>query len=463
MASERVEEDSIGKVHVPSNAYYGSFTLRASQNFKISGIRASPEFISAYSIIKRSAALANLRAGKLDKKIAGAIVKACDEIISGKLSDQFIVDIFQAGAGTSTNMNVNEVIANRALEILGKKKGDYSLVHPNDHVNMSQSTNDTYPACIRISSYLAIHSKLIPALTRLHRSLDAKAKEFSGVVKLGRTHLQDAVPITLGQEFSGYASSIARQLLELERASQGLLELPIGGTATGSGINAPEKFAELAIAEIKKSTGKNFKKCENIFGTMQNRSEELEMSSALRGTAVALSKIANDLRLLGSGPRAGFGELILPEVQPGSSIMPGKINPSVPEMVNMVCFQVIGNDEAILQAASAGQLEINVFMPLIASDLLFSINILASAVSTLERLCIHGITANVKTISKHLEENLSLATALTPYIGYEKAAQIANRAHKEGRSIKEICIEMRLLKKEELDRILDHRRLAGIK
>ncbi|MDE1825407.1 MAG: aspartate ammonia-lyase [Candidatus Micrarchaeota archaeon] len=463
MASERVEEDSIGKVRVPHDAYYGSFTVRASQNFKISGIKPSAEFISAYSIIKKSAALANLRAGRLDKKIAGAIARACDEIASGKLYDQFIVDVFQAGAGTSTNMNLNEVLANRALELLGKKKGDYSVIHPNDHVNMSQSTNDTYPSCIRISSYLAMHSKLIPALARLHKSLDTKAKEFSGVVKLGRTHLQDAVPMTLGQEFSGYAASIAHEITRLESSAEGLLELPIGGTAIGSGINAPEKFADMAIAEIRKSTGKNFKKCESIFKAMQSRSEELETSSALRGVAVAVSKIANDLRLLGSGPRAGFGELILPEVQPGSSIMPGKINPSVPEMVNMVCFQVIGCDQAILQAAGSGQLEINVFMPLISYNLLFSIDILANAVSTLERLCIRGILANIKEISRHLEENLSLATALTPYIGYEKAVQVAKRAHSEGRSVKEICVEMRLFRKEELDRILDYRKLAGIK
>ncbi|MDE1851006.1 MAG: aspartate ammonia-lyase [Candidatus Micrarchaeota archaeon] len=457
----RREHDSLGKIDVPSDAYYGAFTARAIKNFQISGIMVSTEFISAYAIIKRSAALSNMRCGKLDRRTGNAIVRACDDVIAGKFGKQFMTDVFQAGAGTSTNMNLNEVIANRAIEILGGKKGDYEKVHPNDHVNMSQSSNDTYPSCIRVSSYLAIHSKLIPALSRLQKSLDAKSKEFSGIVKMGRTHLQDAVPVRLGQEFSGYSSSIRHEISAIERVSRGLLELPIGGTATGTRINAPEKFPSFAISEINKYTRQKFREPKSMFGCMQSRSEELDVSASLRNAAVAISKIANDLRLMGSGPRAGIGELLLPEVQPGSSIMPGKVNPSIPEMVNMVCFQVIGNDSAILQAASAGQLEINVFTPLIAYDLLFSIGILSNAASTLEKLCVRGIKPNIREIGRHLGDNLSLATALTPYIGYAKAAKVAKRAYLEGKTIRAVCLEMGLLDGEKLDEILDQGKLAG--
>ncbi len=456
----RKERDVLGTVKVPADAYYGSETERALENFQISGIAVSKDLIRAYATIKRSAALANLGAGKLDEKRAHAIVKACDQVIAGKFDDQFSMDVFQAGAGTSTNMNVNEVVANAAIVMLGGRKGDYRIVHPNDHVNMSQSTNDTYPSVMDISAYLALHKKLLPALRFLQRELERKSREFSHIVKIGRTHLQDAVPMTLGEEFHGYAGVVWRSISLLEESGKVLLELPLGGTALGTGMNAGPKYERLVIKHLNAYTGCSFRSARNKFMAQSTRGEILSISGSLKQTAVSLNKIASDFRLLASGPRAGFAELLLPEIQPGSSIMPGKVNPSIAEMLGMACFQVMGNDTAITEAANAGQLELNVFMPVMAFDLLFSIDILSSAVNAFTKRCVVGVKANTDRIQGMLDENLSLATALSPYIGYAKAAKVARIAYHKGKTVKEICLELRIMDRKKLDEILDSSRLV---
>ncbi len=450
----RIENDALGKIRVPAGAYYGSETERAKNNFRISGMHMQEEFISAYAMLKKAVAITNLKLGKLDSKIGNAIVKASDEVIKGKLQEQFVVDVFQAGAGTSVNMNLNEVIANRALEILGRKKGDYSIIHPNDHVNMSQSTNDTFHCAIHISADIAIKNELLPSLSHLSKELKKKANEFSKIVKIGRTHLQDAVPITLGDEFSGYYGLIDEMIDNINFGFKSMQKIPIGGTAVGTGINTPKGYAKNAAKEISDISGIRFYPEKNIFSGMQNQKEELLMSGMLRSTAISLNKISNDIRLLGSGPRAGIREIILPPVQPGSSIMPGKINPSMAEMLNMVCFQSLGNCTAIDEAANAGQLELNVFMPIIAFNLLFTIRILSNGINSFTQKCVSGITPNKEKMAENLERNLSLATALSPYIGYAKAAEMANKAYKENRTIKEVCIDEGILDKKSLDRIL---------
>ncbi len=449
----RKERDVLGVVKVPYDAYYGSETARAVENFRISGLRIQDEFIKAYALLKLCAAKANMGTGSLDARKGAAIVKACGDILKGRLDD-FPIDIFQAGGGTSTNMNLNEVIANKAIELLGGHKGEYRLVHPNDHVNMSQSSNDTYPTAICIASYLAVEERLIPSLERLLHALNGRIRAFSGIVKIGRTHLQDAVPITLGQEFSGYAGSIEAALERIRSAQRLLLEIPIGGTAVGTGINAAKGYSQGFVKELNAATGARFRLSKRVFALMQNRSAELSLSDAITEAAVALGKIANDLRLLASGPRAGLGDILLPEVQPGSSIMPGKINPSIPEMLNMVCFQCIGNGTTVREAVSAGQLELNVFEPLIAYNLLFSIGILSNAASTFGERCVKGIKANKARILKSLEMDLSIATALNPYIGYSKAAEIARKAYRENKSVKEVCLELRIMEPEKLELIL---------
>ncbi len=456
----RREWDILGSVNVPSDAYYGSETQRAVNNFPISGLRMQKDFIRAYVYIKKAATEANMKSRKLDPKKGRAIIRACDEILAGKLENQFVVDVFQAGAGTSTNMNVNEVIANRAIELLKGRKGNYKLVHPNDDVNMSQSTNDTFHSTIRIATYFALKKKLIPALAALERALKKKSAKFARIVKTGRTHLQDAVPITLGQEFSAYASVAERSRKAMEQAAEGLLEIPVGGTAVGTGINTVANFDNEMLKALNKGTRAKFRKSRNIFYAMQNQIDEMALGDVLEETAVGLGKIANDLRLLSSGPRAGINEISLPQVQPGSSIMPGKINPSIPEMVNMVCFQVIGNSTAVSEAANAGQLELNVFMPLIAFNLLFSIEILSNAVNVFERKCVNGIRANLGTINKNLYDNLALATALSPYIGYARASQVAKKAYEEDKSVKEVSLQMGILDKKKLDQILNPKRLV---
>src|SRR3989344_4414244 len=458
----RIEKDPLGEVKVPKDAYYGSWTQRAKENFQISGRRMPERFIKAYVVVKRSAALANMKIGKLDKKIGNAIVKACDELLSGKLMDQFVVDIFQAGAGTSVNMNVNEVLANRAIEILGGKKGDYKIVHPNDHVNMSQSTNDTFHTTTHIATYLAIDKELMPALNNLQKAFQDKAEEFKNIIKIGRTHLQEAAPVTLGFEFGAYGSAIGHSIKRVNSVNEALLELGIGGTAVGSSLNAGPEYVEAVLDELRRFTGVNWGKSKNFYNANQNQNVEDEISAAIKATEVAISKICSDLRLLTSGPRTGFGEIILPAVQPGSSAMPGKINPSMPEIVNMVCFQIIGNDAAVTEAAQAGQLELNVFMPVVANNLIYSTEILTNAVNTLVEKCIKGIKANEKRIKENLERNLSLSTALVPYIGYSKASEVAKKAYAEDKTIRQVCIEMKLFKEKELDKILDMRKMVGL-
>ncbi len=450
----RKETDVLGTVEVPENAYYGSETERAVENFRISGLRIQEGFISAYALLKRAAAEANMKAGSLDKKKGRMIVRSADEVMSGKLRDQFVIDVFQAGAGTSTNMNVNEVIANRAIELLGGKKGEYEIVHPNDHVNMSQSTNDTYHTVMRIAAHTSAKN-LLHAMWKLSSRLGEKALVFRDIIKVGRTHLQDAVPMKLGQEFSGYNGMVIEAIETLEHAMDALLEVPIGGTALGTGMNASRGYKEDILKEIRKGTGEKFRASRHIFADMQGQVAELRLNGALETIAISVNKIANDFRILGSGPRAGIGELLLPEVQPGSSIMPGKINPSMAEMLNMVCFQVLGNCATVKEAANAGQLELNVFMPVIAYNLLFSMGILTNGITAFSEKCVRGVKAEHETIRRHLEMDLSMATALAPHIGYSKAAKIARKAYEEGKSVKEVCIIMKIMDRETLDRILD--------
>jgi aspartate ammonia-lyase len=456
----RTENDVLGKVKIESTAYYGSETQRASENFRISGIRIQSTFIKKYLVLKRSAALANLQCGNLDKKRANAIAMSCDLILSGRLMEQFVVDVFQAGAGTSVNMNVNEVIANCAIEMLGGRKGNYGIIHPNDHVNMSQSTNDTFHTVTRMSANNEVKKSLIPSLQKLSSLLGKKSKELVDTVKIGRTHLQDAVPMTFGQEFSGYAESVNYCIKELASARKALMEVPLGGTAIGTGINSSKCYASSAIKEINRFEHERYKAAKNRFAAMQNEYAELICSNALKDTAITLNKIANDFRLLASGPSAGLAELSLPAVQPGSSIMPGKINPSMAEMLNMVCFQVLGNSTVVDRAADSGQLELNVFMPVIAFNLLFSIEILSNAVSVFADKCVKGIKIDRERARYFAETSAELATALSPYIGYAKAADIVREAAAKKRSIIDVCLKRKIMDEKELKRILDPKKLA---
>lgn len=451
----RVEKDSLGEVRVPLDAYYGAQTQRARENFPISGLRLQPPFIRAQGVVKRAAALANTKLGKLDKRKGEAIAKAAQEVIEGKFNDEFVVDVYQMGAGTSQNMNANEVIANRAIELLGGKKGDYSLVHPNDHVNMAQSTNDTMHVAMNIAALLMVEEELLPALKSLHMALREKQGEFEDIVKIGRTHLQDAVPITLGQEFSGYASAMEKAINRVKRAREALKELNIGGTAVGTGLNAPKRFSELAVEEINVITGMDFRPADNFFEMGQNTLEALELSAELRYLALVLGKIASDIRLLSSGPRAGLGEIVLPAVQPGSSIMPGKVNPSMAEMLNMVCHQVIGNDAAVVSAVNGAQLELNVNMPVIAYNILNSIEILSKAVRAFTDRCVTGIKADKERCRELAEKSTALVTALSPRIGYDEAAKLAREAYVRGKKIKELVVEKGILSEEEAGKLLD--------
>ncbi len=456
----RTEKDPLGEVQIPAGAYYGAQTKRALDNFPISGIRFQRRFIRALGIIKLSAAKANVELGLLDRKKGEAIAKAAQEVFEGKLDDQFPLDIFQTGSGTSTNMNANEVIANRAIEILGGKRGDKSLVHPNDHVNMCQSSNDVFPTAIHIAALEAIETLLIPALRSLRRALDAKAKEFKDVVKASRTHLQDAIPITLGQEFSGYAAMISNGIRRLDKVKESLSEVPLGGTAVGTGLNAHPKFAETALKHVKEITKLSFKKARNTFEAMQSKDSTVEASGAIRTVAVSLMKIANDLRLLSSGPFTGLGEIELPAVQPGSSIMPGKVNPVIPEAVNMVAAQIFGNDVTITIAGQSGQLELNIMMPVLAYNLIQSIELESNAARVLAEKCVRGITADATRLRKYAESSLALITAIAPSIGYDKAAKVARKAVRERKTIPQIIIEEGILSKEKLAKILDVKKLT---
>ena len=449
----RIESDPLGDVRVPADAYYGAQTRRAVENFPISGLTAPPELIVATVQIKKAAAEANTALGRLPREIANAIVRAADEVLNGKLRDQFVVDVYQAGAGTSHNMNTNEVLANRAAELLGEKRGLYDRVHPNDHVNMSQSTNDVYPTATRLA-LLSMVGPLVEAAAHLARGLSNKSRSFAEVLKTGRTHLQDAVPITLGQEFSGYAANIEHAADAVDVVSKQLLELNLGATAVGTGLNAGDDYTERAIDRLKAYTDQPVRPAANKFRVTQSMGDVLAFSSSLRRLAVEVNKVASDLRLLSSGPRAGLAEIQLPPVQPGSSIMPGKVNPSVPEMVNQVCFQVYGCDAAVLAASDAGQLELNVMMPVIAWNAIHATRILTNAMRVLHDRCVAETRADEEQCRVLLDRSTAVATALSPYIGYAATAEIAKLSVKTGRSIRDLVRERKLLTERQLDGIL---------
>lgn len=456
----RIEKDTMGEVRVPVNAYYGAQTQRAVENFPVSGLRLQPAFVSAQVIIKRAAAMANMAAGKIDVEHGNAIVKAADEMIEGKFYDQFVVDVYQAGAGTSQNMNINEVLANRANELLGGERGTYIPVHPNDHVNMGQSTNDTIPTAIHISATLETRNRLLPILDIFKEELLKKSISFDDVVKSGRTHLQDAVPIRLGQEFGGYARIIELGKERIEKSLDELRELCIGGSAVGTGLNTDPKYRQRVVDEINKSTGWQFKPAGNTFEAMQSMDKVVAFSGALRTLASSLTKIADDLRLLSSGPTTGLAEIKLPPVQPGSSIMPGKVNPVMAEMMNMVCYQVFGCDTTIFHAARSGQLELNVMMPVIAYNILFSIDILTNGINAFTNKCVVGIEANRDVCLGYVEHNPALATALNLYIGYTRAAELVKRSVEEKIPIRQLVLEEGLVDEEKLATILDIRKMT---
>ena len=452
--SVRVERDSMGELKVPADAYYGAQTMRAVLNFPISDLRFSRPFIRALGQIKLAAAHVNRELGLLSPNLADAIVAAAQEVADGKVDEHFVVDIFQTGSGTSTNMNANEVISNRAIEALGGRMGTRDPVHPNDHVNIGQSSNDVIPTAIHVAALTAIVTDLIPALGHLQSELERKAEEFMPVVKTGRTHLQDATPIRLGQEFSGYAGQIERGIQRLRHAIEGLSEVALGGTAVGTGVNTHPEFAGRVCAKLSDILGFPIRETENHFQAQSSLDAVVECSGALRTVAVSLMKIANDLRWLGSGPRAGIGEIELPEVQPGSSIMPGKINPVIPESVCQVAAQVIGNDATIAIAGQSGNFEINVMMPVAAHNLLESIDILAAASRNLADQCVSGLTATDRG-SLMVHSGLAIVTTLVPHIGYDKAAAIAKEAQCTGESIREVALRRTDLSEGDLDKILD--------
>jgi fumarate hydratase class II len=445
----------MGEMEVPEDALWGASTQRAVLNFPVSQLRLPKGFISAVGVIKVAAAQANMELGLLDRERGDAIVKAGQEVIDGTLYRHFVVDVFQTGSGTSTNMNANEVITNRALEILGKGKGDRGFIHPNDHVNNCQSSNDTFPSAIHISAHEAIKKQLVPALRELSAVFEKKSKDFAHVIKTGRTHLQDATPITLGQEFSGYASQLKHGVERVEQSSKRLLQLALGGTAVGTGVNTHPEFAKLAIANIATLTGSPYKETDNHFEAQATQDSAVEVSGQLRTIAVSLMKIANDIRWLASGPRCAVGEIYLPEIQPGSSIMPAKVNPVVCESVMMACAHVMGNDTTIAVCGQHGNFVLNVMMPALAHNLLEAIELLASAASNFNKNCVSGITANEERCRELAEKSLATVTSLAPKIGYDKAAELAKRAMKEDKTVRAVAQEMKLLPEAELSRLLD--------
>ena len=451
----RKEKDSMGDMQIPDDAYYGAQTQRAVENFPISGITISKTMIQALGKIKRSAAIVNHELGLLDDDRKNAIVQAADEIIEGKLDSQFPVDIYQTGSGTSSNMNCNEILSNRASEIMGGKIGAKDPVHPNDHVNLGQSSNDVIPTAIHIAANTMLEEELIPALQNLANELDKKATAFSDIVKIGRTHLQDATPITLGQEFSGYAQMVKNGIKRIQNAQGFLSELALGGTAVGTGINTKAQFGTHMAKEITRFTGITFVEASNHFEAQGAQDAAVETSGALKTVAVSLSKIANDIRWLGSGPRAGLGELILPAVQPGSSIMPGKTNPVICEAMIQVCAQVIGNDLAITIGGQGGVFELNLMLPLIAHNLTNSITILSNGTIVFTEKLIIGLKANKEKCAGYIEGSLAMCTSLAPVIGYDKAADIAYKAYNSGKTVREIAIEENVLDKDKLNELLD--------
>ena len=455
----RIERDPLGEVQVPADAYYGAQTQRAVDNFPISGLRAADDLVTATILVKKAAAEANASLGRLKPEIAAAIVAAADEVLAGSLRDQFVVDVYQAGAGTSHNMNANEVLANRAGEILGEPRGTYKRVHPNDHVNEGQSTNDVFPTATRLALLLGAAS-LVAAARALADSLGRKSDEFAHVIKTGRTHLQDAVPMTLGQEFGGYSACVRRGAEDVAQASEQLLELNIGATAVGTGLNAGEDFRRAVVNNLSRYTGLRLVAAANLFRVTQSMGDVLAYSGAMRRLAVEVGKVASDLRLLSMGPRAGLGEIALPAVQPGSSIMPGKVNPSVAEMVNQVCFQVMGCDQTIALACESGQLELNVMMPVIAWNALHASKILCEALKIFRSRTVDGIAANEGRARELLDRSTAAATALSPHIGYAVTAEIAKAAVVTGRSIRDIVLERGLLDADRLNAILSVRAMT---
>src|SRR5690348_6005860 len=457
----RIERDPLGEKAVPASALYGIQTLRAAENFPISGLRPLPAFIDAVIWIKRSAALVHKQTGRLEARLADAIVRAADEVLGGQHRDQFIVDVYQAGAGTSHNMNCNEVLANRANELLGSSRGSYQPVHPNDHVNMAQSTNDVIPTAMRLAA-LATLPSLLAGMERLSRSLLAKGKQFDAIVKSGRTHLQDATPIRLGQEFTAYGHTVARHQEKLSQAVHWVRELNIGGTAVGTGINAEKQYSRLMVQELARISRLELRPGRDLVQLMQSMGDIATLSGALRAYVLDLNKIANDIRLLASGPRTGLAEIMLPAVQPGSSIMPGKVNPSIAEMVNQVCYQALGLDTTVALAAEAGQLELNVMMPVITHNIVFALQIVGNATRVLAERCVDGIEADAKQCAYWLERSPALVTALAPKIGYAEAAKLAKEALATGLTVKELVMKKHVLEGAELEEVLDLRAMTEL-
>ena len=458
---KRKELDSIGSIYVPGDKYWGASTERSKKYFDIGEILVRPILIKSIAIVKKSAAVVHKKNKQIDTKIANAIIKASEEVISGKLENHFPLKVWQTGSGTQTNMNVNEVISNRAIEIMKGKKGSKSPVHPNDHVNKSQSTNDVFPTAMHIAIALETKTKLLPSLNLLNKSLKNKVKEFKNIIKIGRTHLQDATPLTLGQEFSGYQSQIQDAIIRLKNVLNEIYFLAQGGTAVGTGINTKKNFDKKIISEIKKITKLPFKPAKNKFAALAAHDAIVSFSGILNTLAVSLIKIANDIRFLGSGPRAGYGELILPANEPGSSIMPGKVNPTQSEAVTMVCVKVIGNHNGITIAGSNGHFELNVFKPLIADNVLQSIDLLSDSIKNFSNYCVKGIKADKKKIRYYLENSLMMVTALAPHIGYDNAAKIAKNALKNNSKLKEEAIKSGLINSKEYDKYVDPKKLVN--
>lgn len=457
----RTEKDTMGEVQVPADKFWGAQTQRSTQNFRIGGDRFPREMIRALGVLKKSAALTNQKLGLLDVKKADVIVKAADEVIAGKWDEHFPLVVWQTGSGTQTNMNANEVIANRAIDMMGISLPSKEI-HPNDDVNKGQSSNDTFPTAMHIAVGEQIHHRLLPMLEKLHRALEHKQHEFKDIVKIGRTHLMDATPLTLGQEFSGYSSQVKHSIQRVKNTLPHLYELALGGTAVGTGLNTHPKFAVEAAQEIARETQLPFVTAKNKFEALASHDALVEVSGALNSVAVSLMKVANDIRLLGSGPRCGIGELHLPENEPGSSIMPGKVNPTQSEAMTMVCAQVMGNHVAVSIGGATGHFELNVFKPLIVFNVLNSVRLLADACESFTEHCVVGIEANHKQIQKHLEHSLMLVTALNPHIGYDNAAKIAKTAHKNGTTLREEAINLGLLSGEEFDKIVRPERMTGV-
>ncbi len=457
---KRVEKDSIGSIYVPGDKYWGASTERSKKYFDIGEIKVRPVLIKSIALIKKSAAIVHKRDGLIEGKIANAIIKASQDIISGKLEDNFPLKVWQTGSGTQTNMNVNEVISNRAIEIMGGKKGTKKPVHPNDHVNKSQSTNDVFPSAIHIAVAMETRNKLLPSLLLLSKELKKKVSKFKNIVKIGRTHLQDATPLTLGQEFSGYNNQIEEGILRIKNSLEEIYFLAQGGTAVGTGINTKKNFDKKIVKEIKKQSKINFKPAKNKFSALATHDAIVNFSGVLNTLAVSLTKIANDIRFLGSGPRAGYGELILPSNEPGSSIMPGKVNPTQSEAITMVCAKVMGNHSGITIAGSSGHFELNVFKPLIAENVLQSIDLLSDSIKNFTKYCVKGIKADKNKIKEYLDNSLMMVTALAPYIGYDNAATIAKKALKNNSKLKDEAIKSGLISEKQYNNIVDPKKLT---